>query len=147
MFAVLSQKTQKLTLFNSLSEAELGLERIATEWANSEVGSRNVHSALQSQRLLSDYPDGLCLQHGENRSIVVVEKKTIPGWFTSSVEFTQRNLFTLLPADPPQSTASKPKLEPKVSESRGGTMSWAEVVDEMRNKMQTRRLAIDGQSS
>lgn len=147
MFAVLTHQPRRVALFNSLADAERGLVAIAFDWAHREVGVKNVHSALENGRALAEFPDGLCLQYEEmpgERSIVAIQKRTLAGWFQNSPEYDKRNQFSLLPAQAPQELDELPATRPtpSVLQTRGGSMSYAEVLAELRDTLSRRRSAI-----
>ena len=147
MFAVLTHQPRRVALFNSLADAERGLVAIALDWAHREVGVKNVHSALENGRALAEFPDGLCLQYEEmpgERSIVAIQKRTVAGWFgANSIDYDRRNQFSLLPAELPNPTfdAELPIVRPTptVLQTRGGTMSYATVLAELRDALTHRR--------
>lgn len=149
MFAVLEHQPRRIALFNSLQEAERGLVSLATEWANREVGAKNVHSALENGRPLAEFPDGLCLQYEEmpgERMIVAIQKRSVQGWLGTSVEYDRRNQFSLLPAQLADQINDLPIIRPRpaVLQTRGGSMSYAEVLTELRDTLVHRRAAIRG---
>jgi hypothetical protein len=149
MFAVLTHQPRRVALFHSLADAERGLVAIATDWANREVGAKHVHSALENGRALAEFPDGLCLQREElagERSIVAVQKRTLAGWLSSSVEYDRRNQFSLLPVELPETDfpldLPLARPTPTVLQSRGGSMSYAAVLAELRDTLTRRRSAM-----
>ena len=146
MFAVLTHQPRRVALFHSLADAERGLVAIATDWANREVGAKHVHSALENGRALAEFPDGLCLQREElagERSIVAVQKRTLAGWLSSSVEYDRRNQFSLLPVELPDALdLPLARATPTVLQSRGGSMSYTAVLAELRDTLTRRRSAM-----
>jgi hypothetical protein len=145
MFAVETQQPHRIVLYESLARAQTGLMQAAREWASKEVGEKNVHE-VDARRTLADYPDGILLHHEETpgeRTVVVTRKQTQAGWFYAqgAVELSAVNRFTLLPAE----LAERPTITqvlPSVMQSRGGAMSYDEVLDELRATLERRRRSL-----
>lgn len=146
MFAVLIHQPRRVVLYQTLADAERGMVQLAIDWANREVGAKNVHSALENGRPLAEFPDGLCLQYEEmpgERSIVAMQKRTLSGWFQNSAEYDRRNQFSLVMAElgaEPSAPVARPT--PAVLQTRGGSMTYAEVLCELREELRRRRRVL-----
>ena len=142
MFAVETHQPHRIVLYETLSSAQRGLAQQAREWACKEVGEKHVHEALDQQRQLADYPDGLILHYEETpgeKTVCATRKQTLHGWWSSpTIEYTPLNRFSMLPAEVAEGTrAALPT--PTVMEQRGGSMDYEDVLKELRETLERRR--------
>lgn len=147
MFAVFVAQPKRVLVYSSLREAEQGLVSVAMQWASSEVGAKNVHSALESGRALSELPDGLCLRYeaeSKDRCIAAIEKKSSTSWFgTVYQEFQHKNQFFVLPVEQVETPVERVKPV-QIETHQLATTVGELLMKEIRAALEQRRRAIDG---